>query len=279
MKMSQTTLEYKSGINATPLTGHYRFSSLLRSEWTKMRTVRSTMWTLGVMVVLGIGLSAIATAETTSHWATTSLASRETFDPTQVSLIGVAFVQLVIGILGVLVVSAEYGTGTIRATLSAAPRRAKVLLAKVSVYGVVALVVSEAVAFISFFVGQSLLTGATPHTTLGDPGALRAVAGIGLYLCVLGILALGLAMIIRHTAGAICAFVGVLLILPAIAEALPSSIGGHIREFLPASIGNSMMSLQQGSGQLAPWAGFAMLCLYAVVAVTIGGVMLVRRDA
>src|SRR6185437_7181730 len=186
--------------------GRYRITGLLASEWTKLRTVRSTMWTLGALVVLGLGLSAIATSETRAHWATMSPGDQLGFDPTQTSLIGMFFAQLVIGILGVLVMSAEYGTGTIRATLSAAPERPKVLLAKIAVFGAVALVVSEVVAFLAFFLGQALLTAPAAHTTLSSPGALRAVAGSGLFLCLLSLVALGLATIIRHTAGAISAY-------------------------------------------------------------------------
>jgi ABC-2 type transport system permease protein len=276
--VSTSTMEMRSTGGTVP-SGRYGMVGLFRSEWTKLRTVRSTMWTLGVIVVLGIGLSAIATAETTSHWAT-SPESHFGFDPTQTSLIGVAFAQLVIGILGVLIVSAEYGTGTIRATLAAAPRRPMVLAAKVGVFAFVSLVVSEVVSFVAYFLGQSLLTGATPHTTLGDPGALRAVVGAGLYLCVIGLIAVGLAMIIRHTAGAISAFVGMLLVLPLIVAALPSSIGeDKIRRFLPANIGDSITALHSGPHTFAPWTGFVVLCIYAAVVLVIGGVMLVRRDA
>jgi len=261
------------------LPGHYGMAGLLRSEWTKLRTVRSTMWTLGAIIVLGLGLSAIATAETAAHWSTMAAGSRASFDPTQTSLIGIAFGQLVIGILGVLVMSGEYGTGTIRATFSAAPRRPMVLLAKAGVFAVVSLVVAELVSFLAYFLGQALLSSSAPHTTLGDPGALRAVAGAGLYLCVLGLFALGLATIIRHTAGAISAFVGTLLVLPLIVTALPSSIGNDVRPFLPANIGNSITSLYPGMHSFAPWTGFAVLCGYAALSLVIGGVLLVRRDA
>jgi len=183
--------------------GHYRFIGLARSEWTKLRTVRSTKWTLGLIVLLGVGLSAIVTAETSAHWSTMGIGSQQSFDPTQSSLIGVAIAQLVIGVLGVLVMSAEYGTGTIRATLAAAPKRPWVLVSKVAVFGTVGLIVSEAVSFLSYFLGQALLRSPAPHTTIGDPGALRAVFGAGLYLALIGLIALGLATIIRHTAGAI----------------------------------------------------------------------------
>jgi ABC-type transport system involved in multi-copper enzyme maturation permease subunit len=237
------------------------------------------MWTLGMIVGLGIGLSAVATALTTSHWSTMSLESRATFDPTNVSLIGVAFAQLIIGILGVLVMSAEYGTGTIRATLSAAPQRSKVLLAKVTVFVGVALVVSEAVSFLSYLIGQALLKSPVPHTSLGSPGALRAVIGAGLYLSVLGLFSLGLATIIRHTAGAISAFAATLLVLPLVSAALPASIRDDVRKFFPASIGDSMTSLHPGASQFSPWTGFALLCVYAAAALIIGGVLLVRRDA
>jgi ABC-2 type transport system permease protein len=260
--------------------GRYGFLDLVRAEWTKLRTVRSTVVALGLVVLLGLGLSVLATAETRAHWTSMSPLDRLTFDATQTSLIGVAFAQLVIGILGVLAMSAEYGTGTIRATFSAAPRRLSVLAAKVVVFAGVALVVSEVVSFASYFVGQALLTSPATHTTLSDPQALRAVVGAGLYLTVLGLFALGLATIIRHTAGAISTFVAVLLVLPLITAALPSSIQTKVRHYLPANIGNSMTALHPAhSTLLAPWTAFAVLCVYAAVALAIGAVLLVRRDA
>lgn len=260
--------------------GRYGLSGLLRSEWTKLRTVRSTMWTLGITVVVGIGISALATAETRAHWATMSPGNRASFDPTSTSLTALLFCQLAIGVLGVLVMSAEYGTGTIRATFSAAPRRPLVLAAKVIVFGVVALVVAELVAFVSFLVGQALLSAPATHASLSTPGALRAVVGTGLYLGVIGLFALGLATIIRHTAGAISTFVGILLVLPIIVEALPDSLQFDIRRFLPLQIGGVMMSVNGGeSHSFGPWSGFLVLCVYAAAALVIGGVLLVRRDA
>lgn len=256
--------------------GRYGISGLLRSEWTKLRTVRSTMWTLGVTVVLGVGVSALACAETRVHWATTGQSG---FDPAGLSLIGVFIGQFAIGVLGVLVMSAEYGTGTIRATLSAAPRRPLLLLAKVVVFGAVALVVAEVVAFVAFFLGQALLSAPAIHATLSTPGALRQVAGSGLYVCVLGLLALGLATIIRHTAGAIAAFVVILLVLPPIVAALPNSLEYDIRPYLPDRIGLNMISLSSVPGAFSPWVGLLILCGYAAAALVIGGLLLVRRDA
>lgn len=271
----------------------YRMAGLLRAEWTKLVSVRSTLWSFALAAVLSVGLAALATAEVRAHWATMAPPQRLTFDPTGQSLVGVFFAQLVIGVLGVLVVTGEYSSGTIRATFAAAPNRLRVLVAKGAVFGAATLVLAEVLAFVSFFLGQALLTAPAHHDTLTTPGALRAVVGSGLYLCVLGLLAMALGVIIRHGAGAIGAFVGVLLVLPIIVQALPNSIGQPMRKFLPAMIGNHMIRVTHAirlhgghvvgaanpNGFFSPWVGFAILCAYAAGLLVIAGVLLVRRDA
>jgi ABC-2 type transport system permease protein len=190
------------------------------------------------------------------------------------------FAQLAIGVLGVLVVSAEYSTGTIRATFSAVPRRPMVLIAKVVVFGAVVLVVGEATSFAAFALGQHLLAGKTPTASLSDPGVLRAVLSGGLYLFALGLLALGLGAILRHTAAAISTFVGLLLVVPIIADALPTSFEQDVSRYLPAQIGTVMLSAtHHGSDPFGPWTGFALLCGYAAVVLIVATVLLVRRDA
>ena len=276
----------------------------MAAEWTKLWTVRSTMWTLVATVVAVVGLCVLGTA--------TVSPSEIIDDPTRRSLVGIFLGQLIFGVLGVLVMSAEYGTGTIRATLSAVPRRPVVLTAKVLVFGAVAVVVSEILAFSAFAVGQAILTAkhavgskaaavqraqqfgvkiphniqavlSTGSASLGQPGVLRAVVGAGLYLTVLGLLALGLATIIRHTAGAISAFVGVVLVLPLIVQALPTSISNAVARYLPANIGFVMFSTERVPDRIgyafSPWTGFAILVLYTVVILGIGCWVLVRRDA
>jgi len=276
----------------------------MAAEWTKLWTVRSTMWTLVATGVAVVGLSALSTGTISPNDIIE--------DPTRRSLIGIFLGQLIFGVLGVLVISAEYGTGTIRATLSAVPRRPVVLTAKIIVFGAVAIVASEVFAFSAFALGQALLstrhavgTAAAaaqhahqlglkvPHSlqatlssgsaSLGQPGVLRAVVGAGLYLAVLGLLALGLGTIIRHTAGAISAFVGVVLVLPLIVQALPAWISNALARYLPANIGLVMFSTHGAPDRVgpafSPWAGFALLVLYTVVILGIGCWVLVRRDA
>jgi ABC-2 type transport system permease protein len=276
----------------------------MAAEWTKFWSVRSTMWTLVATGVAVVGLCALSTG--------TVSPSDIIEDPTRRSLIGIFLGQLIFGVLGVLVMSAEYGTGTIRATLSAVPRRPVVLTAKIVVFGAVAVVVSEILAFTAFAIGQAILSAKNavgssaaiteraqqlgvkvPHgvnvalssgsASLGQPGVVRAVVGAGLYLAMLGLLALGLATIIRHTAGAISAFVVVVLVLPLIVQALPTSISNAVARYLPANIGLVMFSTHGVPDRVgpafSPWTGFALLVLYTVVTLGVGCWVLLRRDA
>jgi hypothetical protein len=240
------------------------------------------MWTLVAMTIVVIGIAVIGCLAITNSWKTMSLANQLSFDPTGFALKGIVFSQLVIGVLGVLIMSAEYGTGTIRATLTAIPNRPRVLAMKAVVFAAVALVVGEVLSFSAFFVGQALLSSPAPHATLSQPEVLRAVVGGGLVIMVLGLFALALATIIRHSAGAITSYVGTILVAPIIISALPSSIGHPIMKFLPFQITN-VMTMTTPTNDLgssfSPWVGFAVLCLYAAIALVIAGVMMVRRDA
>lgn len=265
---------------ATNRSGRYRLGGVVASEWTKLRSVRSTLWTLLVTVVAGIGIGAIVTSATASRWANRSPADQASFDPTRSSLAGLLFAQLAVGVLAVLVVSAEYSTGTIRATLAAVPRRPHVLVAKVLVFGVLVLVTGELTSFAAFGLGQQVLSGHTPTASLSDPDVVRAVVSGGLYLAALGLLGLGLAAIIRHTPAAISTFVGMLFILPVITAVLPSSLADDVGRFLPANIGTVMLSAHHhNTDAFGPWPSFAILAGYAVAALLAGGILLVRRDA
>ncbi|MHB8378810.1 MAG: ABC transporter permease [Acidimicrobiales bacterium] len=261
---------------------HLRTMNLLRSEWTKLRSVRSTVWTLVAMTIVVIGIAVIGCLAISNNWKTMSLGDRLTFDPTGFALKGIVFSQLVIGVLGVLTMSAEYGTGTIRATLTAIPSRPRVLAMKAVVFAALSFVVGEVLSFGAFFVGQALLRSPAPHASLTQPEVLRAVAGGGLVIMVLGLFALGLATLIRHSAGAITTYVGAILVAPIIIQALPSSIGHNLMRFMPLQITNVMTATSPKSAfgsAFSPWVGFALLCGYAALTLVIAGVMMVRRDA
>ncbi len=257
--------------------GRYSLLDQMRSEWTKLMSVRSTVWSLGTMFIIGIGVSAIAGAETTSHWNSTPY--HFGFDPTSLSLTGAFLAQLIIGVLGVMVMSAEYGSGTIRATLSATPRRPGVLVAKAAVFGFVAFVVSTATVFLSFFVGQALLRSPAVHATLSTPGALREILGTDVFLFLVALFALSLATLIRHTAGAISVFVAILLVVPTVLRALPHQWYLDAIRFMPSNIGVRVLSHGVPRSSFAPWTGLLVMASYVAVLLVVGGAFMDRRDA
>jgi ABC-2 type transport system permease protein len=252
---------------------------LVRSEWTKLRSVRSTVISLAAMAVLCVGLGAAIAAGTMSRWDRLPRAEHLSFEPASRSLAGLFLGQLVIGVLGALVMSAEYSTGTIRATLTASPQRVTVLMVKTVVFAAVAFVVSLVTCFAAFWVAQSIYTEKQVQTTLGAPGVLRVVIGGALYLTAVGLLGIGLAAIVRHTAGAISTLFGLLLVLPILARFLPSDWAADVDKYLPSSAGSGIFTLHPDPGSLAPWTGFALFCGYALLALVLGAVVLRRRDA
>jgi ABC-2 type transport system permease protein len=252
---------------------------VLRSEWLKFWSLRSSYVTLAATVAGMIGFGSMFAAVTANRWALMKAAEHARFDPTGVSLRGYFLAQLVVGVLGVLIVTGDYSTGMIRASLTAAPTRLPVLWAKVIVFAVITYVVTTASAFCAFFAGQALLSSQHIETTLSAPDVLRAVVGTGLYLTVVGLLGVALGWIIRSTAGAIGTVFGLLLVLPLLAEALPSSWGDHINPYLPSNAGQQLVSVRSDPAMLAPWTGFAVFCAYAVGGIVVAAVLLRRRDA
>jgi ABC-2 type transport system permease protein len=259
-----------------------QFAALLRAEWTKLWSVRSTLWSLLVTIAIIVGLGALFCAARVARADHLDPGELANFDATGFSLNGIFLAQLAVGVLGVLVMSSEYATGQIRATFGATPQRNLVLAAKVAVYMVVVFVVGIIACFAAFFIGQSILAGSTKfnNASLSDPGALRAVIGGAIYLSVLGALGIGLGTILRRTAGAIAALVGLLLILPILVNFLPSPWNTDISKYLPLQAGNAVFhTAKLASTDLSLWVGFAVFCAYAVASLAIGAVLLARRDA
>jgi hypothetical protein len=247
-------------------------------EWLKLRSVRSTAWVMLVFAAGLIGLAILVLAH--QHWATMSAADRASFDPVNQGFTGLTIGQLAFGVLGVLVITSEFSSGLIRATLAAVPSRPLLLAAKAAVLGAVVLAVGEIMAFAAFAVGEAVLRSPAPHATLGQPGVLRAILMAGAYPGLIALIGLGLGAVIRHTAGAICAVVGILFVLPLILLPLGLSIQNSVGQFMPMLIAeNSITVVKAQSHTLSPGLGFGMLCLYAVAALVAGGWALARRDA
>lgn len=271
--MSATTIDATSTPSGSAL------PAVVRSEATKLRTVRSTVWTLLAMVVATVGVGTLLSVARVSRWDQLTLRERLSIDPTAVSLRGVFLAQLAIGVLGVLVISSEYSTGMIRTTLTAVPRRGMVLFAKAVVFTVVAFVVAEVASLVAFFAGQSVLASKHVDASLSDPGVLRAVVGAGVYLTLIGLLGLGLGTLLRRTAGAIATLFGLVLVAPALVEALPSPWNTDVGKLLPINAGRALFTVRPNSDLLSPAGGLVALLVVVGVVLAFAFVAIERRDA
>jgi ABC-2 type transport system permease protein len=258
------------------------FGHLLLAEWTKIRSVRSTVWSLILLVVVTLGFTGLFTWLTVLGWNKSGASQRAQVISDPVSQIlgsGLEFGQLTICVLGVLVISSEYSTGVIRASLLAVPRRIPMLAAKAAVFAAVVFVISECVTFPSFFLGAAILHSHVA-VSLGDPGVARAVFGGGLYLTMLGLFALAIGALIRHTAGAITGVIAFVLVLAPLTQLIPGSIGNYIHAYLPTQAGQLIGQAHREGGQvLTPWQGFGIFALWTAVLLLAAGYLLQRRDA
>jgi ABC-type transport system involved in multi-copper enzyme maturation permease subunit len=254
------------------------FGGAVRSEITKIRSVRSTYWTLLALVVVTIGLGAVACAGAASH---PQEIDRAGFDAVQNSLGGLYVAQLVIAVLGALTVTSEYSTGMIRTSLAVQPRRGTVLAAKALVFAAVSLVTGLVTCFASFFIGQAILSGSHLSVTLGQPDVLRAVIGGALFLVVCGMLAYGLGAILRSTAAAITAAVGLLFVLSILVNFLPESWQVNVDKWMPAIAGSQvwLTKTSPDNHMFSAWAGFGVFAAYAAIAIVVGLILFRRRDA
>jgi ABC-2 type transport system permease protein len=259
---------------------------VIRSEWIKLRTLRSTWWSLFATVVMVVGLGTLFSALRAHRFNQDNAQFRGPglgrlgLDPTLVSLRGVFLAQLAIGVLGVLVITGEYSTGMIRSSIAAVPHRRPILIAKAVVFGMTALILTELAALAAFLLGQLALKSTHLQASLSTHDSVRAIIGAGLYLTLIGLLAVGLGFLIRNTAGGIAAVFGIVLVLPLLANALPTPYSTDVSKYLPLNAGTQiLMTGNYDSSQLSPWAGIGITALYAVAALVAGAIVLSRRDA
>jgi len=280
------TIQYQAPAPAAVPAGQGRrapWTGVLRAEWTKIRSVRSTLWSLAAFVVVAIGLNALVATVLSATWNRPKQGDTHVqllADPTGV-LFGIGFYlgQLALCVLGAMVMTNEYSTGAIRSSLLAVPRRLPMLAAKAAVFAALTLVVSAVTVFVTFFLSTAILSSHAT-ITLGQPGVLRATFGAILYLTVLGLFALAIGGIIRHTAGAITTVIGLVLLLPIIVAFIPGTVAHHIRGYLPSVAGALAGQTVQESGDvLSPWQGFGVFCLETVILLVVAGWLLRQRDA
>ena len=265
--------------------GRAGFGGALRSELTKIRSVRSTYWTLAAMVIITIGISALLSWGRIQDYASqpafvqAHMAVEIRARATEFSMFGLILGQLVIAVLGALTITAEYSTGMIRTSLTVMPRRETVYMAKALVFTVIALVAGLVTSFGSYFIGQAIFATHHLNSSIGQPGVLRAVIGGGLFLGACGLLSFGIGALLRHTAGAITTSVALLFVVFVLSGFLPSSWAVHVDKWIPMNAGGAIWENLSGVNMFSPWVGFGVFCCYAAAAVVAGGILFRTRDA
>ena len=254
---------------------------VVRSEWAKLWSLRSTWITLGLGLLFLFAFGTIAALRYKSM-----LNSGQPMDPDfadattySLALFGVPFSLIALGVLGVLTASGEYTTGMIRSTLAAVPRRLPVLWSKALVYGVLAFVTGVAGALVGFLISSGILSGTAAAMSLSDAGVLRGVLGVGVYLGLVGVVGVALGTLLRSTAGGISAVVGVFLLVPGLMSLLPKSWRDDLTPYLPSNAGDSIYALHHSAGSLSAGAGLAVLLGWTVLALGGAAYRLMRSDA
>jgi ABC-type transport system involved in multi-copper enzyme maturation permease subunit len=251
---------------------------VIQSEWIKLRSLRSTTWTLLVAVVLMVGLAALLSAVTNSEFHTLKPEEVASFNPVSASLGGISFAQLAVGVLGVLMITGEYSTGMIRSSFTVVPKRLPVLWGKIVVFAASVFALMLAASVGAFFLGQSLL--GEHGVGLTADGALGAVLGAAVYLTVAGVIGMAIGALLRNSAGAISAFVGLFFMAPPLSMLLPTSVQDSLTPYLPSNAGGALYGGSSPFEQpLGPWTGLAVLLGYAAVLIAAGAVRMRRTDA
>jgi ABC-2 type transport system permease protein len=254
------------------------FLDVLRSEWTKTRSLRSTWLTLLAALVVTLGLSLLIDWAIVANWDSAPPAQKATFDATNASFSGVGLGQLATAVFGVLAVTAEYSTGGIRTTFIAVPRRLRVLAAKALLVAGLGLGVALVTAFLAFVLGQRIFATQGIDTTLGAPGVLRAVLGAALYIAGCGMFGLAVGTLVRSTPGSVTTVVALLFVLPLLTLAIPGDLGDHIREYFTTNAGVAITYTTRQPATLAPWTGYAVFTVEWLVVLVAGALLLRRRD-
>jgi ABC-type transport system involved in multi-copper enzyme maturation permease subunit len=266
--------------------GHANFGRLVAAEWTKLRTVRSTIWSFVALIVVSIGLTVLITSVTVATWNDTN--GRNNANPhanlladpvATIFSAGLGLGQLAMCVLGVMVATSEYSTGMIRSTLLASPHRLRTLAAKGIAFVIPVFIVGEILGFACFAIGSAILKSHV-SVSLSGPYVLRSVVGVGLYLGMLGLFAMAIGQIIRHTAGAITATIALVIVIDPLAGLLPDSWGAHVSGYLPNNAGVLLMDpTPTGSNVLSAWEGFAVFGIWTALLLAIASWMLIERDA
>jgi len=252
---------------------------VIGSEWTKFHTLRSTRWTVLIAIMLTIGIGALFSLVIPAQYDSMGAAEQAGFDATATSLYGILFSQLAMGVLGVVLIAAEYSTGMIRSTLTVVPGRLPMLWAKLIVFAGVTFIVTLIAGLVAFYLGQSLMSSHGLDVSL-TTGSFGKILGAAVYVTLAGSIGIALGALLRNAAAGISTYVGVFFVLPLIAQALPAYIGTRFVQYLPSNAGGVMFGVTDDvANALSPFTGFGVLAAYTAVLVGLAGWRLKTVDA
>ncbi|WP_416968545.1 ABC transporter permease [Streptomyces sp. 4F14] len=253
-------------------------SQVVRSEWTKVRSVASTVWTLSLAFVVTVGVGMLIAVVSKNTFDDMDRKDQLSFDPTLISFAGMSLGQLAMIVFGVLVVSNEYSTGMIRTSLAAVPQRATFYLSKLAVAAGLTLAVGIVTSFVTFFVGQAML--GSLRTDIGEPGVLRAVIGGGLYMTLIALFSIGVATMLRSPMLSL----GILMPFFFLVSNILGNVSAtkKVGQYLPDQAGSKIMQVVtpvDNDTPYGPWGGFTIMAVWVVAALLGGYLLLKRRDA
>jgi ABC-2 type transport system permease protein len=261
-----------------PPAAYRRAAAALAAEWIKLRSLRSMVLSPLLGAAVFIGLADLASRNNAAGYSRLDAVQKARFDPLDINLNFVIIGILLFGVLGALVVTNEYGSGLIRATLAATPQRGLVLAAKAVLAGLVAFALAVVITFTAFFTGQAIISGAhAPHVSLGDPGVLGHLLGTVYYMTAAGLIGLFTGVLVRSAAAAITSLFGLLLVLPVLADKItPDVVTRHTVPYLPSNLGDEMLHHHPG---LSPGVAVAGLAAWVLVLAAAAAFSLRGRDA
>ncbi len=270
-----TTVGPAPGIRPSRLAS---FVAACHGEWIKFRSLHSNRAALAGAAVLTVAIGALLAMATSSHFRHPQT-NGQAWDPTSVSLMGIGVAELALAVLGVMMVSAEYPTGLIRVSLSAVPHRGRLLAAKTAVFALVGLVIGEVLSFAAFVIGQLVISGTAPTAALGQPGVLRAVAGTGLFLTLIGVLGVAVGALVRSTTAGVAGMVALIFVLPGLGQVLPATWRNPMLKFWPTQAGAQMQNVAHQAHTLGPWAGLGLLAGFTALVSAAAAARFVRSDS
>ncbi len=265
--------------HATTTEQHVRFADLLRSEWTKFRSLRSVWWTLLAMVLFSLGITLLVCSNVEAEYGDLTAAERLTWDPTGLAFNSFFMAQLCISVLGILVVTSEFATGMIRTSLTAMPRRGRLLAAKTIIFAAVALLAGQVTTFVTFLAGQAMMGryDGVPTASLSDPGVLEATVGTGLYLAAIGLLAVAIGTLTRATAGGLALIVGITLLVPAFGGTFPAWVQKAFA-YWPSLGGPEIRNIQRTAEFPHAWLNLGGMTAAIAVVLVIAFAVFKRRE-